>query len=96
MSSGAKVKTSYAPQTAVGTTPTTGWKTLPNITNGLNNATTLTDSEMLNGTRVKSSGQVTSGEISGDIEAELMYGPYDDLMAAAFWNDWTVKSSGSP
>lgn len=96
MSSGSRVKTAYAPQTTLSTTPVSGWKILPNITNGLNNAMTLTDSEMLNGTRVKSSGMVTSGEISGDIEAELLYGPYDDLMAAAFWNDWTVKGAGTP
>ena len=96
MSSGSRVKTAYAPQTTLTTTPVSGWKILPNITNGLNNATTLTDSEMLNGTRVKSAGQVTSGEISGDIEAELMYETYDDLIAAAFWNDWTVKGSGTP
>lgn len=96
MSSGSRVKTAYAPQPTLATTPITGWKNLPNITNGLNNATTLTDSEMLNGTRIKSSGMVTSGEIMGDIDAELMYGTYDDLIAASFWNDWTVKSGATP
>ena len=90
MSSGAKVVSAYVPQTDKDVLPTTGWKVLPNITNGLNNATTLTDSEMLNGTRVKTSGQVTSGEITGDLSAELAYEVYDDFLAAAFWNDWTV------
>lgn len=90
MSSGAKVVSAYVAQTDKDVLPTTGWKVLPNISNGLNNATTLTDSEMLNGTRVKTSGQVTSGEITGDLSAELAYGVYDDFLAAAFWNDWTV------
>lgn len=90
MSSGAKVVSAYVAQTDKDVLPTTGWKVLPNITNGLNNATTLTDSEMLNGTRVKTSGQVTSGEITGDLSAELAYEVYDDFLAAAFWNDWTV------
>lgn len=90
MSSGAKVVSAFVAQTDKDVLPTTGWKVLPNITNGLNNATTLTDSEMLNGTRVKTSGMVTGGEITGDISAELAYGVYDDFLAAAFWNDWTV------
>ena len=96
MSSGSRVVSAYVAQTDKDVLPTTGWKVLPNISNGLNNATTLTDSEMLNGTRVKSSGMVTSGEISGDIEAELMYGTYDEFMEAAFWNTWTVKATGAP
>lgn len=90
MSSGAKVVSAYVAQTDKDVLPTTGWKVLPNISNGLNNATTLTDSEMLNGTRIKTQGQVTSGEITGDLSAELAYGVYDDFLAAAFWNDWTV------
>lgn len=90
MSSGARVVSAFVAQTDKDVIPSSGWKVLPNITNGLNNATTLTDSEMLNGTRIKAQGMVTSGEITGDISAELMYGTYDDFFAAAFWNDWTV------
>lgn len=93
MSSGAKVVSAYAAQTDKDVLPTTGWKVLPNITNGLNPTVTLTDSEMLNGTRVKTAGQVTSGEITGDISAELAYGIYDDFLAAAFWSDWTVADT---
>ena len=89
MSSGAKVVSAYVAQEDKDVLPADGWKVLPNITNGLNNATTLTDSEMLNGTRVKSAGMVTSGEIAGDLSAELTYGVYDDFLAAAFWNDWS-------
>ena len=90
MSSGSRVVSAFVAQTDKDVLPTTGWKVLPNITNGLNNATTLTDSEMLNGTRVKTQGIVTSGEITGDLSAELAYGVYDDFLAAAFWNDWTA------
>lgn len=94
MSSGAKVRTAYAMQTDKDTLPAPAtFKVLPNITNGLNNTTTLTDSEMLNGSRVKTSGMVTSGEISGDLSAELLYGTYDDLLSAAFWSDWTAADT---
>lgn len=96
MSSGAAIRTAYVMQTDKDVIPTNGWKTLPNITNGLSNTTTLTDSEMLNGTRMKTSGQVTSGEIVGDIDSELMYLTYDDFMAAAFWNDWTIAAPDEP
>lgn len=95
MSSGARVKTAYVKQTDKDVIPPTGWRIVPNISNGLNNATTLTDSEMLNGTRVKAQGMVTSGEISGDLSAELLYGTYDDLLEAAFWNDWTAPTGAA-
>lgn len=94
MSSGAAIRTAYVAQVDKEIIPSSGWKTLPNVTNGLNNTTTLTDSEVLNGTRVKTQGIVTGGEITGDIETELMYETYDDFIAAAFWNDWTVAGVG--
>lgn len=90
MSSGARVVSAYVKQVTQDVIPSSGWKVLPNISNGLNNSTTLTDSEMLNGTRVKAQGMVTSGEISGDLSAELLFGTYDEFFEAAFWNDWTV------
>lgn len=93
MSSGASVRTYYAVQTAAETVPTSGWKTLPVITNGLNASTTLTDSEILSDqSRIKQSGMVTGGEVSGDINSELMYGVFDDLLEAAFWNTWSTNS----
>lgn len=91
MSSGAAIRTAYVAQVDKDIIPSSGWKTLPNVTNGLNNTTTLTDSEILNGTRVKTQGIVTGGEITGDIETELMYETYDDFIAAAFWNDWSAE-----
>ncbi|AXT94922.1 phage tail tube protein [Moraxella catarrhalis] len=91
MSSGAFVTTSIAKQTDK-TLPQTGWKTLPNITNGLTVSAEMTSSEMLSGGRIGKAGMVTSASVQGDIEAELMFGAYDELIAAAFWSEW---SSGS-
>ena len=95
MSSGARVVTSIAEQTDPKVIPTTGWTILPNITNGLTVSNDLTNSEMLSGGRIAGAGMVTSGSISGDIEAELQYGTYDKLLAAAFFNNWIV-SADSP
>lgn len=92
MSSGAFVKTAYAKQTGE-TLPKTGWKTLPNISNGLTVATELTNSEMLSGSRMAKAGMVTSASVQGDIETELMFGAYDELIAAAFWSEWSAGAS---
>lgn len=92
MSSGAKVVTAYVKQTNKDTVPSTGWKVLPNISNGLTVTTELTESEMLDGGRVKKAGMVTSAEVSGDVESELMYGAFDDLIAAAFWSEWNTRA----
>lgn len=93
MSSGAKVVTSYAKQTDKAVVPKTGWKTLPNISNGLTVSAELTESELVGGGRIAKQGMVTSAEVAGDIESELMYGVFDDLIAAAFWSEWV---SGTP
>lgn len=96
MSSGAKVVTSYALQTDVKVVPTTGWKVLPYSSNTLNNSNELTESNTITDKRLKSAGIVTSGEVSGDIETELMFGVFDDLIAAGFWNNWQNGSTGQP
>lgn len=88
MSSGARVKSAYAKQTDK-TIPQTGWKILPNITNGLTVSTELTNSEMLSGGRIGKAGMVTSARVEGSIETELMFEAYDDLIAGAFWSDWS-------
>lgn len=93
MSSGASVKSAYAKQTDTNTIPKTGWKTLPNISNGLTVSATLKESEMLKDGRIAQSGMVTGAEVSGEIESELMYGAFDDLIAAAFWSEW---QTGTP
>ena len=95
MSSGARVITSIVEQTDQKVIPQTGWTILPNITNGLTVSNELTNSEMLSGGRIAAAGMVTGGSISGDIEAELQYGTYDQLLAAAFFNNWIVNT-GTP
>lgn len=90
MSSGAKVKSAYAKQTDANVVPRTGWKTLPVISNGLTVSANLKESEMLKDGRIAQSGMVVGAEVSGDIESELMYGAFDDLIAAAFWSDWVT------
>lgn len=90
MSSGAKVVSAIAAQTDKDKIPTTGWKNLPVVSNGLTVTASLTESETIADSRIAKSGMVTGGEISGDIETELMFGVYDDLLAAAFWSDWVA------
>ena len=88
MSSGAKVVSAIAVQTDKDTIPQSGWKILPVVSNGLTVSTSLTESETIADGRIAKLGMVTSGEISGEIDTELMFGVYDDLLAAAFWSDW--------
>lgn len=93
MSSGAKVVSAIAVQADKDTIPQSGWKILPVVSNGLTVSTSLTESETIADGRIAKSGMVTGGEISGEIDTELMFGVYDDLLAAAFWSDW---QDGSP
>ena len=95
MSSGARLVTAYAKQTDAAVVPQSGWKVLPTISNGLTVSNELTNSEMITGGRIAAAGMITSGEVSGDIESELQYSTYDDLLAGAFFNNWTI-GTGSP
>lgn len=96
MSSGARVQTAYATQTDKDVKPTTGWAVLANSSNGLNNSMTLTDSDLITGGRIKQSGMVTGGEVTGDIASELMFGAFDDLLAGAFWSAWELGTDPDP
>ena len=42
--------------------------------------------------RVESSSRITKMTESGSIEGDLVYGVFDDLIAAAFCNGWTANS----
>ncbi|MFB6349485.1 phage tail tube protein [Moraxella sp. ZJ142] len=90
MSSGARVVSAFVKQTDK-TIPQTGWKILPNISNGLTVSTEMTESEILAGGRLMQKGMVTGASVSGDIETELMYSVYDELIAAAFWSEWQAN-----
>lgn len=90
MSRGTRVVLSYAPQLVAGTKPVTGWKTLPRVSDSLNNTVELTNSETINDSRLATAGMVTSANAEGDVEVEMIKGVYDDLIAAAAGNAWQV------
>ncbi|OOR86633.1 hypothetical protein B0181_11580 [Moraxella caviae] len=96
MSSGAKVVTAIAKQTDIKKLATTGFKILPNKSNGLNNSIELTESELVSDSRLKREGMPTGGTVEGDIETELMFGVFDELIAAAFWSEWKQGQAGQP
>ena len=89
MAKGNKVVLAYAPQTDAETVPASGWKTLPRTSDSLNNTVEMTDSETINDSRIRTAGMVTSANAEGDVEAEMIKGTYDDLIAAAAGNEWT-------
>lgn len=92
MARGNKVVLAYAPQTAAGTKPASGWKTLPRTSDSLNNTVELTDSETINDSRLKTAGMVTSANAEGDVEVEMIKGSYDDLIEAAAGNNWATDT----
>lgn len=91
MSRGTKVVLAYAPQPTVDTVPTTAWKILPRVTDSLNNAMEMTESETINDSRVKTAGAITSATAEGDVEVEFIQSTYDDLLAAAAGNEWVAN-----
>lgn len=91
MSRGSKVVLSYAPQVG-DDIPQTGWKILPYTSNGLGATFENTESETITGSRLTQAGMPTSAEVQGDVEAEFAKDAYDDLLAAAAFNEWVAKS----
>lgn len=75
--------------------PTTGWQVLPHTSNSISPTVELEDSQTKVNSRIKQAGMVVSGEVAGDIEAELAFGNYDDLIAAAFMNTWVADGGGT-
>lgn len=93
MSSGARQSLSYAKETTVGVTPTPfDRKTLPFTTTTLDAATTKEDSATILDTRLAQQGSITAVDYTGDIESELRFGVFDDLIAAAAYNNWVTDS----
>lgn len=89
MSRGSRVILAYAPMGAdLAVKPVTGWKILPRTGDTLNNTTELTKSETIADTRLATAGMVTSAQASGDVDVEFIKSTYDDLIAAAAFNDW--------
>ena len=88
MSRGSKVVLSYAPQTSK-EIPKSGWKILPYTSNGLGANFENTESETITDSRLTQAGMPTSAEVQGDVEAEFAKDVYDELIAAAAFNNWS-------
>lgn len=93
MSSGAKQSLSYSKEVVVGTTPTPfDRKVLPFTNVTLDAATTKEDSVTIADSRLPQQGSITAVDYTGDIEAELRYGVYDDLFEGGAYNKWVADS----
>lgn len=89
MSSGAKVLTHIAKETVPGETPANpDWQTLRFNTNTLSPTPNVEQSEEIVDSRVSQGGTVVEIGIQGEIGAELSFGTFDDLLAAAFYGEW--------
>lgn len=92
MSSGAKQILYVAKETVAGTTPNPlTLITLPFVSTSLDANTNITESDTIRDSRMSSGGQVTAMNVSGDIVANMAYGTYDDLLAAAFFGKWVAN-----
>lgn len=93
MSSGSKQSLTYAIETVVGTTPTPfDRKSLPFSTTTLDAATTKEDSVTILDSRLAQQGAITEVNYTGNIDAELRFGVFDDFIAGVAYNDWAVDA----
>lgn len=90
MSRGTKAVLAIAVQAALGTIPASGWSVLPRTSDSLNSTFTLTDSEIINDSRIRTAGMVTSANAEGGFETEFIKGVYDDLFSAVAGNEWVI------
>lgn len=89
MSSGARQVIYLAAEQTPGVLPTSpAWKTLPFVSTSLGAQVNKTDSDTISDGRIGRGGVPTSMEVAGDIQVNAAYGTYDDLLAAAFFNEW--------
>ena len=93
MSSGSREIIAYAKETVIGTTPSPFLRTsLPFTDTSLNAAVTKEDSTTKLASRLAQAGTITSVDYTGDINAEFRFGVFDDMIAAAAFNTWTVDT----
>lgn len=92
MSSGSQQIVHYAPETTVGVLPAPFNRQVARFTGfTLDGAVSGTDSNEVT-PNVMSAGQYkTSVEYTGELTGELSWATYDDLIAAAFRNDWVAN-----
>lgn len=93
MSSGSREVIQLVKETVIGTTPSPFARTsLPFTDSSLNAAVTKEDSTTKLASRLAQAGTITSVDYTGDINAEFRFGVFDDLIAAAAFNTWTVDT----
>lgn len=89
MSSGAKVVSHAIKEATPGVTPTTGqWDVLRLTGNTLTPTPNLEQSEEITDSRLSQGNIITSVDINGDLNAELSFGTFDELLAAGFYGEW--------
>ena len=89
MSSGSQQGLSYAAETTAGVLPVPfNRKKLRFTSVSIDGSMTGTQSEEIRDNLISSGEYKTAVEYQGEISGELSYGTYDDLLAAAFHNDW--------
>lgn len=69
------------------------WATLPFSSTSLGAQVNKTESDTIVDGRISRGGVPTSMELSGDIVVNGAFATYDDLLAAAFFNDWTRQNT---
>ena len=93
MSSGSRQICQYAPETVNGTTPSPfERKSLVFTEITLDAAATKEDSNSLLDSRLAQKGAVTGVEYAGDLNSEWRFGVFDDLIAAAAFNNWQADT----
>jgi hypothetical protein len=88
MSSGAKVTSYLIAEVTPGVTPTGSFDTLRLTGNTLSPKVNTQASDEITDSRLSQGSVSTSVDIQGDLTAELSYGTFDKLLAAAFYNNW--------
>jgi len=93
MSSGAKQIVQIAKETVNGTTPSPfARSSVPFTECTLDAAATKKDSNSILDSRLAQKGSVTGVEYSGDLNSEWRFGVFDDLIAAAAFNNWQTDT----
>lgn len=91
--SGAQTSHWYVAETTCGVTPTSPtWLPLRYTKGGMVLTKDSMQSAELDGSREVADIRLGSGSTSGDIEVELSYGSYNDLLEAALGGTWTSQS----
>lgn len=93
MSSGSKQSLTFSPEITIGVTPTPFDRlSVPFSTTTLDAATTKEDSVTILDTRLAQQGAITEVNYTGNIDAELRFGIFDDFIAGVAYNDWAVDA----